>query len=629
MRGNRHLPFMGMALCIVLGSWVPGVAAETRVNAPILGDGYVYAVSVQGVSRIDYGLMSVGVAKAVGRERPSARNTSEIQTIRYDLSARLHARVVASDTSGVLVAARLQDVVYLVDGGLDSRQELLSMPFTLRYDLTGRIASFEFADRYPQEFRIAIQRLLEPLQVVAPAGASSTWFAEERDSDTAFTARYEAGTADPATGLATWAKTKTQVRPHSVSLAALPLSGAPSAQVNRSETQVTFDAARGALVHVRSSESVTTRVGRAFFSEYDTRFEATRVEAPLAALARSASEAEALRHDPVFARARLYDVDPFTRPVVEGVRLPDLVAAFRQNAPVNIAQATHHLSSWLRLNPASSLDVARQIDALDPKAEKEAFRFGWAALASAGHPEAQKALVAVATQPGWKPQSAHKALVAMMNLDAPEMATAQAVWKFRSRLAPDALRNLSLATNIYGILGDAQKGNAALTAQVIGNLARLLAHSDPRSRILALDALSNVGDLERVAPLAAVHLLSTDARVRSAAFGTFRRMTGDAAFQRFAVAFAAETQRDVRREAARVADQMEPTAARNAWAADLVAMEADPRVQSELVQILGRGLARFPENARTLRDLLKTTHDRSVRRDIYTYVAPIALGGAR
>ncbi len=631
MRQSMILTMLSTSV-MTLGMWTSGAQAVSPIHSPMVGDGAVYSVTSTGVSRVDYGLVAAGMSKAVGQDRPVAQGTTQIQTIRYDLSAKLHTRVLASDASGVLVAARLQDVSLIVDGSMDARRDLLATPFTLRYNRSGHMVSFQFTDRFPQDLRTVIQRLVEPMQGVAPpAGGAAAWSANERDSDTSFTARYQSSAVNPANGLTTWTKTKTEVRPQSADLAAIPLPGAPSARVNRSQTTLTFDAIRGDLASVRSGESVTTRMGSAFFSDYDTTYQAVRVQAPLAPLARTVAEAEALRHDPAFARARLYDVDAHTRRAVEGVRLTDMMASFRSKAPTGVALAAHQLGSWLRLNPAASLEIARQINDIDPKTERSAFGFGWAALASAGHPEAQKALVAVATQPGWKALSAHKALVAMMNLDSPEPATAKQVWALRSSIAErgNSQRRLSVATNVYGILGDVQKGNPALTDQVVANLAGLLKQPDSQSRVLALDALSNVGDLNRVAPLAAQHLTSTDLRVRNAAFGTFRRMTGDVAFQKFAAAFAAEMEPEMRREAALVAYQMEPGPARNAWATKLVTSEADPKVKSELVQILGRGMKRFPENAQILQDLLSTTHERTVRRDIYAYVSPVTKGGTR
>jgi hypothetical protein len=88
----------------------------------------------------------------------------------------------------------------------------------------------------------------------------------------------------------------------------------------------------------------------------------------------------------------------------------------------------------------------------------------------------------------------------------------------------------SVATNVYGALGDARKGNKAVTDEVLRTLARHLGGtSDTRQQEFGLDALSNVGDEARVVPLAAPYFKSPNADVRTRAFATFRLMTGDAA----------------------------------------------------------------------------------------------------
>jgi hypothetical protein len=293
-----------------------------------------------------------------------------------------------------------------------------------------------------------------------------------------------------------------------------------------------------------------------------------------------------------------------------------------------VGLGVRELSAWLRLNPAQALAVAKSIDGLDPVADERAFGFGWAALASAGHREAQAALLQAATAPGWKPESQEQALIAMMSLELPEPALADAVWKLRASLAARETNGavgakLSVATNVYGALGDVTKGSG-LTAQVTRNLTTLLSDAHPNHKVLALDALSNVGGAH-VASLAAPHLSSTDERVRMAAFGAFRR-AGAASLPTFAAAWAAEPSAEVRLSAARTAAQMTDSEALVQWARAAVVTEAHPAVKRELVHVLGKSATQREQNLATLKALLKTTPERPVRRDIYVYVSPTAGG---
>ena len=288
------------------------------------------------------------------------------------------------------------------------------------------------------------------------------------------------------------------------------------------------------------------------------------------------------------------------------------------------------LQAWLRLNPARSLQLAQTLNTLDPVTDERAFGFGWAALAAAGHPEAQAALLQVITGSGWKPQSQEQALIALMSLELPGQNVATTVWNLRRTLAAQPLAaggaKLSIATNVYGALGDVTKGNPALTAEVVRNLGALLASNEPRQQVLALDGLSNVGAEAEVVPLAQPLLRSPDEHVRAAAFGVFRKLSA-ASLPVFTAAFAAEPSYDVRRIAVRTAAQMPDSDALVQWARTAVVTETNPAVKSELVHLLGAGLERHPANADVLRALLKDTSERRVRRDIYVYVAPV--GGAR
>ena len=247
--------------------------------------------------------------------------------------------------------------------------------------------------------------------------------------------------------------------------------------------------------------------------------------------------------------------------------------------------------------------------------------------------EAQRAIVASLDGARVKPRTQEKALTAMMELKFPEPFAVQAVWQLRSSMpavSPEAEVLQSMATNVFGALGDAAKGNPEVTREVVRTLGAHLAGSrDLRQQQQALDALSNVGDLARVLPVVEPYFQASDEGIRAKAFETFRRMGGDEAFSAFASRFAAERSPLVRAEAVRTALFMPQSPARSAWARELVRSGGvrDPDTLSRLVTILGREVKEQPENESLLRELLKTERDRMVRKTIYGFVAPV--GGAR
>ncbi|MDP3153339.1 MAG: HEAT repeat domain-containing protein [Archangium sp.] len=610
---------------------VPPVITSVTAPAPAslswqtkLGVERAWRLQYQGTAQVDYSRVASAMTRSLGTARvASSRDLSRIQSLRYDIDAVLHTRVISVDASGWTVAARLHDVKYLVDGEADPRQDLFQAPFMVRFDATGRMGALSFMDKYPHELERAISRLIEPLQVALAAPGAARWVTQEQGVDTGFTATYEVKAVDG--GLAQLIKNKTRITRSSLDSAELSLTG--EARIARSETKIAFNLARHSVERLTSNEETSLMVGGSLFTADAHTFSAVEAPLPSNKLPTTLAGAKATLADPAFARARFYDVDLHTRPLVEGLDAATALSTYRTQVAGNLGLGVRFLEAWLRLNPSQSLATARSIDALDPKTDERAFGFGWAALASAGHREAQTALLQAAAGSGFKPESQEQALIAMMSLERPEPALAAGIWELRRTLASQQVgapgAKLSIATNVYGSLGDVSKANPTLTTEVVRNLSALLASADVRQQVLALDGLSNVGDDARVLALAAPALSSRDEAVRVAAFGTFRRM-GPATLPAFTTAFTNERSFEVRRGAVRTAGQLPDSEALASWARAAVITEQDPIVKGELVHLLGKGIAQHAANADTLRELLKTTTERRVRRDIYTYIAPAA-----
>lgn len=601
------------------------------------GDSRIYQIRSAGVLDVDYGLLAANVSDGLGQKPRTPGAASRRVTADYDLTATLHWRVVGRDGGGWVLAARLQAVDARIDGAADPRRALLEAPFVVRVSPEGAMRSFAFMRQYPDDLARTIRGLVEPLQVVfATQADAAAWDATEQSAGVVVDARYVVGAPDPATGTVRVTKTKSRIYGAPSELGgALP--GGISTRVVRAEAAIALDPAHGTVAHIDASEETTTTstaTGTAFLAAHVGTYRAARVERPLAPLATTVTGATEALADEAFARARLYDVDPRIAPRVEGMTLPAMLALFEAELARNQASAHLLLKSYLRRYPSQVVAMARAFDGRATESDDPAVVVGFAAIAAAGHHEAQVALVDVLAggggTPRWTPRSKERALISMMDLAMPEPFVLTAVWSYRSAIQPtDAAASAlqSIATNVYGALGDAQRHNDAITVEVVRVLTALLRAGDARQRVLALDALANVGDFARVSPLALASFGAAEQRVRVAAFGTFRRMPGDLAFSQFALRFAAETDPSVLAEAAIVARDMPDSNARNAWARALVTTATARALLVPLVQIVGRELARHPENEATLRDLLETQHDRPVRRAIYAFVGPSVEGG--
>ncbi len=593
-----------------------------------IGDTRVYRIQSNGSVDVDYGLIASTMSNGLGGTPAGAEDTSRRVLAQYEIQGDLHYRVVGKDDGGFLLAARLQNALVQVDGVVDSRRDLLEQPFLIRVAPSGALRSFEFVRAFPQDLERVIRGVVEPLQVVFPKAASGSWVAQENAVGGAYDARYS-GVMDGANP-SQLQKSKTRI--YGVPMAdAKGLPAGAATRIGKANATITLDPATGTVETVTASEDTTTDAGGAFISSHVGDYSAERVMATVAALPTTAQDATvALAGDDV-ARARLYEVNPRIAPRVTGLSVEGMLAVFDAELAKNHASAHLLLKSWLRLNPSKSLAMARELEARPGGGESTSAVVGFAALSAAGHPEAQAALIEVLSGAKTTASMQERALMAILDVAMPEPALLKAVWSFRSAIvADDAAASVmqSLATNVYGALGDAQRGNASVTKEVLHRLSSLLASAtDSRQAVLALDALTNVGDYAMVAPLVRSSFSSEAAAVRTAAFVTFRRMTGEAAFKEFGQRFAAEADPAVRREAARVALEMPDSAARTAWAKAQLTGAVETDVVVTAVRILGRELGAKPENELALRGLLDVSRDRQVRREIYAFVAPRSEGG--
>lgn len=594
------------------------------------GETSAYKLKYTGQIDVDYGLLAASMSKMNGASTTGPA-TSRHERASHDFSATLHWRVIGETAQGWTLSARLQDVDLRVDGQSDARKEMLELPFVIRLDRSGAMTGFTFRSHYPEALAQAIRGLVEPLQVVIGEESSGAWVSHEETNELAFDARYERTAIDTAAGVVRLSKSKTRTAPNASQRGTLSLIGQADTRVKQSDTTIDFSLTGRGVERLETTERIVTMAGRHEISDHSGTFTAVRVSANAARLPITLADAKADLSDASFARARMYDVAPEIAPAVEGREVTAFMGDYDVALKQNTAVGHRLLKNYLRRYPERSLDVARALDGYVGATADTVVGFGFAAFASAGHVEAQRALVQVATETKWKPLAREKALIAMMELEVPETSVLTAVWNLRTNptgTGPDAAMFQSIATNVYGALGDARKGNAGVTAEVVRTLARhLQVTSDTRQQEFALDALSNVGDFASVTPVAAPYFASTNEAVRTRAFSTFRLMQGETAFQKFADRFAAEKSPAVRFQAARTAADMTDSVARNEWARREVATTRDVETRSVLVQILGRGIATHAENDAALRNLLKNETERRVRKEIYAFISTTGKGG--
>jgi hypothetical protein len=608
---------------------VPAAVAAPKLSfALAVGDSGVHRLTYTGTSEVDFGLLSSSLASGVGAQDKTA---SRRVASKHARTASLHWRVISEDAAGWILAARLQDVVFRFDDATDPRKDLLEQPFTLRLDRKGQMGDFTFRKNYPAELALAVRGLVEPLEVTLDDDGDGAWSAREEQQEANLVTQYRNAGVDAATGATTLIRSVTSATPTKAYARSLAPLGKVTVSVIDAESTFELEPNGRGVQSVHTRQTVTANSRKGFVSSHSDVYVAELTAGRLATLPTTVTEAAEILAKGV--EKNLYEVDASALPQVAGRDVKAFMADYATTLAANTARAHRLMTNYVRHYPERSLEVARALDAWTGEDPEAFIGFGFSAMATAGHVEAQRALVTVVTGSDWRGLSRERALVAMIELEAPQPETMDAVWALRSSPPGNAVFAAtieSMATNVYGSFGFVQKADKDVTSRVVRDLAGLLdGQAELKQQVFALSALSNVGDPETVLPLVAPFFKSSEERLRSRAFGTFRRMTGSGVIEAFAARYDAEQSSEVRLAAVRTAEQMEPSAERNAWALREAARETNPDAMRGLVSILGLGLEAHPDNASFLRSLLDTQTDRAVRRAIYAFVTPQAQGCAK
>lgn len=597
----------------------PVTTTQAAAGAPSnadhqLGRALSWRVQAKGHTEVDYSMLARTLLDGLGQNQ--ARTTHDVaagrQRSTYEIGATLHLSAVSIIPGGAVYVGRLTDIDARFDGASDRRTTELGAPFMVQVDDQRGVRAFRFPRQYPESLARTVRSLVTPLIVALPSAGGEQWVTDEATENGLYEVRHAL------------------VGAHRIERTRRPVRTPSAIEVHQGQTvsELRLDG-HGLVSTVSMKEDLTTQRDQMFVGRHVGAMSAERVSAN-ADLPKTFAAAESALADDTFARARLYEVEPHFAPRVEGRTPGQMVAEFTKLVGPNAAQAHAILMNHVRRFPNAAAEILKTLAARPTESDDPAVVVGFAAVAAAGHVEAQRALVD-ALKSG-DARTRERALISIMDLEIPEGFVLDAVWQTRMDFVaagPRMLLSQSVATNVFGALGDVRRGNAETTERVVATLRPLLASPDKAQRIMALDALANVGDYATLAPLAAPHFAANDPSERVAAFVTFRRMQGDAAFEAFASRFAAEKDAGVLREAALIARDMESTTARANWAVNQLSRISDSDVLIPIVRLVGDDLATRPANEQALRHMLATQKDRKVRREIYAFVSPSPKGGAQ
>jgi hypothetical protein len=638
-----HLSHRRHELAIVLGAVVglgasvvvvtPAHAAPLSSRAPqaarakfqpTLGAERAWDVTSSGVATIDLQRLAAQLSPTSG----GANRAASEQSHRFEVSARVGARVVGRENGQWLVAMKLQNTSYVVDGQRDGRTSAIEVPFLVRVSDRGEFASFEFPLHFPTEGQVAIRALVEPLQVVfGDVTNDGEWTVGEKTASGSSTVRY-AVTGVDAQGVRLSRKV-TSARRSVLGATAADQRGQFRTTVDASSGDILWSADGSGLESMSIVEKTTTISGGARIATSDLTLRATRAASLVAGVPANLEAARAGLHDMKLARASFYQVPASLTEHVEGIDWPTARTYYFDKIGTARSETVLLMKMWLRKNPQFSDQFVEALNEASLGKESQALAdvvgYGFAALGGAGHTEAQRAIVKALGNDAYTALTRQKALDGLISVEMPETFVPAAVWQFREetrRRDESALELLSIATNVYGQMGNATLGVKENTDAVIRTLGQLLSSRDPYEQRRALVALGNVASLEQTLPLVERFFTSNNEMLRTRAYDVFMRATNVAHFAEFKRRFANERATFVRREVFPVAMSMADSPERTAWALEQARSSNDSVIQQRAAAMLGHAIEDRAANADALREMLTFVKDREVRRLIYSFIPP-------
>jgi hypothetical protein len=634
-RNHRH----GLAwlLGAVLGvgtstiAVVPAHAAQPALRSsaptksqfrPTIGQERAYDVSSTGVASVDLQRLASQLSPSTG-----GGQLSGMQSHRFDVSARVGTRVVGREDGQWVVAMKLANTDYKVDGMRDARSGALEVAFVVRMSDRGEFTSFDFPLHFPQEGQVAIRALVEPLQIVFGDDAGTgEWTVGEQTSGGSSTVHYKVLSSD-ARGVRL-TRTVTAAR-RAVLGANAGERGQFRTTVDASSGDVLWAADGSGLESMTVVEKTTSVSGGVRVATSDLTLSVKRATALVGGLPSTLDATRAALHDVKLARASFYTVPASLREHVENIDWPTARSYYFDKVGSAKSETVLLMKMWLRLNPRHATDFVEALNEASlgdrTPALEDVVGYGFAALGGAGHTEAQRAIVAALGNDAYTSLTREKALDGLLSVEMPETFVPAAVWQFREETRKrdeTALELLSIATNIYGQMGNATLGVKENTDAVVRTLGRLLESRDPYEQRRALVALGNVGSLEATLPLVGRFFTDGNEMLRMRAYDVFMRSQDRAHFAEFKRRYASERSLSVRREVFVVAMSMADSADRTAWAIEQARTSGDAVLQQRAAAMIGHALEERAANADALREMLTFVKDREVRRLIYSFIPP-------
>jgi tetratricopeptide (TPR) repeat protein len=521
------------------------------------------------------------------------------QTMGLRIDGVLEQSTLAISSAGVMTGMRFSSLNLTIDGAADQGvNQALQSPFRTLFNKNGQPINFEFPAALAPEQRDILKNLVNMFQVILDE--DDTWETTESNASGSYKARYVR---------------KSNAEVSKQKLFYLPVGPTGSAPKVESTETIALDRNHDWLTQMTLDEVVTTNEVGSVPTRVTNHATIKLLPAPSQA-ATNTWDFAAVESD------RLADSRANLPAISHQEARQRLAATLREleQADEGRGELINRLRDLLLVDdllPEVLLDTLRT-EELTTRTRADLYL----ALELAGTPASQTALSTVLVDSNWPPQDAMRAIVALGAVSDPTENTLATLWDLaRSNLAGTTRRDLpGTAALAIGSIGNNLRESEAVDYSALRSdlLASASSAIEPQERAVYLYALANTGDPDPLLKRDLVSYLDDpSSEVRSAAAKSLARLGSDEVETELLKRVKQEPSGQARASMIEALTTWEnPPAEALEWTQQALWQEPDERARYNMAVLLGNNLDAYPENRRTLEQLLESEPSKRIRQKV-------------
>ncbi|MBF0631179.1 MAG: HEAT repeat domain-containing protein [Magnetococcales bacterium] len=593
----------------------------------------VWRFDSQSQAAVDFVFMQPKVPGAGGPTSP--RKTDQRIPVRSTMHGELYLKFYPREPGIWNVAGLIQNFDFRINGEKPVYERALGEPFVCSMDSQGRFVEFRFTRGIPDQAKDLVRNMLLGMQIILPKEEYRTWSSIETDLTGRYRADYQIRRLNARDKTVTLDKEKKNYLSLNRNFTSAPSAIADSsARIAHSRGTLTMAIKGPWITSMEYKEKIILAAEGYEWSEAESETRLTLIERDATGLFPDTFGTFAARlHTDSYLQTKYYTTDASLDQLGAGLTMDGAVELFKKISQSKESSdkraAERFMVNYLRKHPGSCTEL---IDLMNQDPHRERLDEStqlifWRLLTTAGHGEAQEAVLNSLLDSNRSEVTRMRALTSIHNFEYPQPFLVDGLYRYHERSAqssadPRDTQMGTMALFAIGALGYKVKLNEETQTKVGQLLATHIGKSKtPADQIQALTAVGNYGGKELI-PKVEPFLSSTNARVRASAYGAMRRMDDPTAFNTIVKHYEQETTPAVRTAALKAIAEFTPRSEELKWVNHNALAVQHPAEQVVMAQILGETGKDNPENVQTLRKMLKNNPDIRVKREIYKYIAP-------